>query len=163
VHLCSSGTRVQSSQRERSLRGSKTQLKEANSNTAMPCRKRTSRNRSVFAYLGRQTVESPDRGMCVALQENGGFQIEVVGVGDGNRTHNVRSHSPVLCQLSYTHRIEEGIRPIITGGFSWIGCGGTQPSACSLLRRRIPKWVTCFVRWQLLFVRSPAELWRRCR
>ena len=27
------------------------------------------------------------------------------GVGDGNRTHNVRSHSPVLCQLSYSHRI----------------------------------------------------------
>jgi hypothetical protein len=26
------------------------------------------------------------------------------GVGDGNRTHNVRSHSPVLCQLSYSHR-----------------------------------------------------------
>ncbi len=25
------------------------------------------------------------------------------GVGDGNRTHNVRSHSPVLCQLSYSH------------------------------------------------------------
>src|SRR5438105_10054889 len=29
----------------------------------------------------------------------------IVGVGDGNRTHNVRSHSPVLCQLSYSHRI----------------------------------------------------------
>src|SRR5689334_9308985 len=32
--------------------------------------------------------------------------MEKPGVGDGNRTHNVRSHSPVLCQLSYTHRIE---------------------------------------------------------
>ncbi len=29
---------------------------------------------------------------------------ETVGVGDGNRTRNVRSHSPVLCQLSYSHR-----------------------------------------------------------
>jgi hypothetical protein len=28
----------------------------------------------------------------------------MAGVGDGNRTHNVRSHSPVLCQLSYSHR-----------------------------------------------------------
>jgi hypothetical protein len=27
------------------------------------------------------------------------------GVGDGNRTRNNRSHSPVLCQLSYSHRI----------------------------------------------------------
>ena len=26
------------------------------------------------------------------------------GVGDGNRTRNNRSHSPVLCQLSYSHR-----------------------------------------------------------
>jgi hypothetical protein len=25
------------------------------------------------------------------------------GVGDGNRTRNNRSHSPVLCQLSYSH------------------------------------------------------------
>ena len=33
------------------------------------------------------------------MQSNG-----MVGVGDGNRTHNVRSHSPVLCQLSYSHR-----------------------------------------------------------
>ena len=28
-----------------------------------------------------------------------------VGVGDGNRTRNRRSHSPVLCQLSYSHRL----------------------------------------------------------
>ena len=25
------------------------------------------------------------------------------GVGDGNRTRNIRSHSPVLCRLSYSH------------------------------------------------------------
>ena len=25
------------------------------------------------------------------------------GVGNGNRTRNRRSHSPVLCQLSYSH------------------------------------------------------------
>ena len=29
----------------------------------------------------------------------------IIGVGDGNRTRNVRSHSPVLCQLSYSHRV----------------------------------------------------------
>jgi CheY-like chemotaxis protein len=27
-----------------------------------------------------------------------------IGVGNGNRTRNRRSHSPVLCQLSYSHR-----------------------------------------------------------
>jgi len=27
------------------------------------------------------------------------------GVGDGNRTRNVRSHSPVLCRLSYSHHL----------------------------------------------------------
>jgi hypothetical protein len=27
------------------------------------------------------------------------------GVGNGNRTRNRRSHSPVLCQLSYSHRL----------------------------------------------------------
>ena len=26
-----------------------------------------------------------------------------LGVGNGNRTRNRRSHSPVLCQLSYSH------------------------------------------------------------
>ncbi len=29
---------------------------------------------------------------------------EQSGVGNGNRTRNRRSHSPVLCQLSYSHR-----------------------------------------------------------
>jgi hypothetical protein len=29
---------------------------------------------------------------------------EKSGVGNGNRTRNRRSHSPVLCQLSYSHR-----------------------------------------------------------
>jgi hypothetical protein len=31
-------------------------------------------------------------------------RAEIDGVGDGNRTRNRRSHSPVLCQLSYSHR-----------------------------------------------------------
>ncbi len=30
-------------------------------------------------------------------------------MGNGNRTRNRRSHSPVLCQLSYSHRIAETI------------------------------------------------------
>src|SRR5215469_16877670 len=34
---------------------------------------------------------------------NGGL-IEEDGVGNGNRTRNRWSHSPVLCQLSYSHR-----------------------------------------------------------
>ena len=38
------------------------------------------------------------------------------GVGNGNRTRNRRSHSPVLCQLSYSHRrtlIIQGIVPSV--------------------------------------------------
>ena len=30
--------------------------------------------------------------------------LKKFGVGNGNRTRNRRSHSPVLCQLSYSHR-----------------------------------------------------------
>jgi hypothetical protein len=37
-----------------------------------------------------------------------------LGVGDGNRTRNVRSHSPVLCQLSYSHRILSIIATVAT-------------------------------------------------
>ena len=33
------------------------------------------------------------------------FEVRDYGVGDGNRTRNNRSHSPVLCQLSYSHRM----------------------------------------------------------
>ena len=52
-------------------------------------------NGSVFSYPGGGKGRSPNRGMREAER----------GVGDGNRTHNVRSHSPVLCQLSYTHHM----------------------------------------------------------
>jgi hypothetical protein len=38
-----------------------------------------------------------------------------IGVGNGNRTRNRRSHSPVLCQLSYSHR-ETFIIAIRDGG-----------------------------------------------
>ena len=31
-------------------------------------------------------------------------KVKKIGVGNGNRTRNRRSHSPVLCQLSYSHR-----------------------------------------------------------
>ena len=30
---------------------------------------------------------------------------ELFGVNDGTRTRDNRSHSPVLCQLSYIHRV----------------------------------------------------------
>jgi hypothetical protein len=46
------------------------------------------------------------------------------GVGDGNRTRNVRSHSPVLCQLSYSNRRESIITTRAEGGSvlrQWIG------------------------------------------
>jgi hypothetical protein len=33
-----------------------------------------------------------------------GWRVRKIGVGDGNRTRNIRSHSPVLCRLSYSHR-----------------------------------------------------------
>src|SRR5258706_10196897 len=33
-----------------------------------------------------------------------GMTVNKSGVGNGNRTRNRRSHSPVLCQLSYSHR-----------------------------------------------------------
>jgi hypothetical protein len=36
--------------------------------------------------------------------KKGGVAERSVGVGDGNRTRNIRSHSPVLCRLSYSHR-----------------------------------------------------------
>ena len=32
------------------------------------------------------------------------ISLNKIGVGNGNRTRNRRSHSPVLCQLSYSHR-----------------------------------------------------------
>jgi hypothetical protein len=46
------------------------------------------------------------------------------GVGDGNRTRNVRSHSPVLCQLSYSHRV---LAIITTGAENceWVVGGAT--------------------------------------
>ena len=44
-------------------------------------------------------------------------------MGDGNRTHNVRSHSPVLCQLSYAHRFGKG-----TTGWKLIIAGGKTSS-----------------------------------
>jgi hypothetical protein len=51
---------------------------------------------------------------AISLQLRG-----MAGVGDGNRTHNVRSHSPVLCQLSYSHHIltiiATGVRCCQTG------------------------------------------------
>ena len=41
-----------------------------------------------------------------AMQEMISFIVSEsrIGVGDGNRTRNRRSHSPMLCQLSYSHR-----------------------------------------------------------
>ncbi len=42
--------------------------------------------------------------------------FEILGVGDGNRTRNVRSHSPVLCQLSYSHRRPSIITTGVGGG-----------------------------------------------
>ena len=45
----------------------------------------------------RGALEPPPEVEQEVKQENS-------GVGNGNRTRNRRSHSPVLCQLSYSHR-----------------------------------------------------------
>jgi hypothetical protein len=45
-------------------------------------------------------------GLTCVLPRFGGLVVSLeVGVGNGNRTRNRRSHSPVLCQLSYSHRL----------------------------------------------------------
>ena len=46
----------------------------------------------------------PFRGCEPAACRNSG---KISGVGNGNRTRNRRSHSPVLCQLSYSHRLAD--------------------------------------------------------
>ncbi len=43
---------------------------------------------------------TPGRNSAAASRH---LQIPKLGVGNGNRTRNRRSHSPVLCQLSYSH------------------------------------------------------------
>src|SRR5437588_4473161 len=50
--------------------------------------------------LNRASLDWNSRNSCPreACAEQG------IGVGNGNRTRNRRSHSPVLCQLSYSHR-----------------------------------------------------------
>ncbi len=49
--------------------------------------------------LQRECTLTYPRRKAISMQS-----LRMDGVGDGNRTHNVRSHSPVLCQLSYSHR-----------------------------------------------------------
>jgi hypothetical protein len=72
---------------------------------------------------GRDGVEASEavRGLLVKMQfhsftpfrrKQAGIEIEPLaskksGVGNGNRTRNRRSHSPVLCQLSYSHRLSD--------------------------------------------------------
>src|SRR5580658_9653206 len=41
------------------------------------------------------------------------------GVGNGNRTRNRRSHSPVLCQLSYSHRRPDYSNPSSALSLPW--------------------------------------------
>jgi VWFA-related protein len=55
------------------------------------------RNEYVLGYASGRGFRYLSEGQFCIFQS-------FVGVGDGNRTHNVRSHSPVLCQLSYSHR-----------------------------------------------------------
>src|ERR1700739_4321775 len=50
-----------------------------------------------------------------------------IGVGNGNRTRNRRSHSPVLCQLSYSHRKKTIIATAIAdvrSGKKVVSCSG---------------------------------------
>jgi hypothetical protein len=53
----------------------------------------------------REAHEKVVRLALPAVMNRGGCKCFNSGVGDGNRTRNVRSHSPVLCQLSYSHRV----------------------------------------------------------
>ena len=45
------------------------------------------------------------------------------GVGNGARNHDTRNHNPVLCQLSYTHRIQLKGAPA-KPPFGFVGRGG---------------------------------------
>ena len=62
------------------------------------------------------------------------------GVGNGNRTRNRRSHSPVLCQLSYSHRHAD-----------YTTAGGVRRTFenSPAFQRRVRSW---------LFITRPGEL-----
>jgi hypothetical protein len=54
------------------------------------------RGRMASGRMKSSSARPDSRGGCPYTPKN--------GVGNGNRTRNRRSHSPVLCQLSYSHR-----------------------------------------------------------
>src|SRR5579864_3516591 len=56
----------------------------------------------------------------LSLREN----EQKLGVGNGNRTRNRRSHSPVLCQLSYSHRRRSIIATWKLAVSEWAGFAG---------------------------------------
>jgi hypothetical protein len=59
---------------------------------------------SVVVQFGKRLV-SGHRFSDAAKRNNSERPLDgESGVGNGNRTRNRRSHSPVLCQLSYSHR-----------------------------------------------------------
>jgi len=113
--------------------------------------------RRVGRWCGRGTLRpggSPDVGY---LTDGSGYTTvkesratafavaRVVGVDDGARTRDNRSHSPVLCQLSYTHH------DLI---FELVGARGFEPPApwsqtrCATRLRYAPS--ACFmVKWRL--------------
>ena len=51
---------------------------------------------------------------------SGPISLGSFGVGDGNRTRNVRSHSPVLCQVEL---LPPRVAIITTGGENCVGVG----------------------------------------
>ncbi len=68
------------------------------------------------------TNSTTSAGHCLEMKTPGpGPGASEYGVDDGNRTHDTRSHNPVLYQLSYAHHI----------------CGKTSPASC-----RFAEWRT---------------------
>ena len=70
--------------------------------------RKSERLKSSGMHSSEQLLRLPDAGSLARSNDGKSVvssQLERVGVGDGNRTRNVRSHSPVLCQLSYSHRV----------------------------------------------------------
>ncbi len=70
------------------------------------------------------TNSTTSAGHCLEMKTPGpGPGASEYGVDDGNRTHDTRSHNPVLYQLSYAHHITT--------------CGKTSPASC-----RFAEWRT---------------------
>jgi hypothetical protein len=69
---------------------------------SLPKMERQERGSTTYEFVGTAASAVQPR-IASPLALNPGWKKKS-GVGNGNRTRNRRSHSPVLCQLSYSHR-----------------------------------------------------------